>query len=218
MDRSIESTSASWAIWIVAILAATAAQTTFAIGRLKWLKRKSRIDEPLTARVRRVTKRKHLRVCILKRKSMLEAFACPTGEIFITEDLYQLLTFEEALAVTIHEAGHVIYQTQFCGNLCKNTPTLSLIKKGANPFLSILAGQLGSLGSAAWHERLADSYAVKKGYGPNLSSALEKLYRESEPLPLTLQTIPSLAWEKIDRVLHIHPQFEERLDSLANTR
>jgi len=217
MGRNRDNSETHWGIWVVAILAVTAAQTAFSVGWLKWLKRRATIDERLTERLRQVTKRRYLRVYILDRQSMLEAFACPTGEIFITKDLYDLLTFEEALAVAIHEAGHVVYQTHFWTNLCKTSTSLSLLKKGANPLLSVLAGHASALGSSACHERLADSYAVKKGYGRALSSALATLDRESvRPAP-TLQTLPALARETIDEVLHVHPEMKSRIEALANS-
>ncbi len=156
MERNCDASEGQWGMWVVAILAATAAQTAFSIGRLKWLKSRAMIDEQLTARLQEVTRRRNLRVYILDRKSLLEAFACPTGEIFITKDLYDLLTFEEALAVVIHEAGHVVYQTHLCGNLVRNAISLPLIKTGVNPVLSVLAGHASSSGSSACHERLAD--------------------------------------------------------------
>jgi len=217
MDRNRDNSKTHWGTWAVAILAATAAQTSFSIGRLKWLKRRASIDAQLTARVREVTKRKIAGVYILDRESLLEAFACPTGEIFITKDLYDLLTFDEALAIAIHEAGHVLYQTHLCTNLCKNTATLSLLRRGANPLLSILAGHAGGLVSSASHERLADSYAVKKGYGQALSSALATLDRESARPAPTLLTLPALARETIDEVLHIHPEMKSRIEALANS-
>jgi len=217
MGRNRDTSEVHWGIWVVAILAVTAAQTAFSVGRLKWLKRRATIDEQLTARLQKVTRRRNLRVYILNRTSILEAFACPTGEIFITQDLYELLTFEEALAVAIHEAGHVLYQTHLCTNLCKNTATLSLLRRGTNPLLSVLAGHASSLGNSACHERLADSYAVKKGYGRALSSALSTLDRESERAAPTLLTLPGLARETIDEVLHVHPEMKSRIEALANS-
>ena len=67
-----------------------------------------------------------------------------------------------------------------------------------------------------WHERLADSYAMRHGYGPSLASALSKLYDNMEPVIPTLLDLPALIGGKIDDLFHIHPEIGKRIEKLSS--
>ena len=217
MSRMKSDSTGQLAAAIYSITLATALQYAFSKGRASWLKRRAIENDQLTGDVRRISNSRRIKVFILDRGGILEAFAYPTGEIFITKDLNELLDYKEALAVAIHEAGHVVYQSQTLSNIGRNGVLLTLIGNGASPVVSMAASFLSGMTITAWHERLADSFAVRQGYGPALSSALDKLYKGTDPFPRTLLNMPALALEKMDALFHIHPEIQHRIKSLALT-
>lgn len=216
MSQSTKEHKTSWAEIILGTVGITALQAVVTAGIARSLMRTSTENKKLTAAVRKITKHKRLRVFILAREDTLEAFVYSSGDIFITEELYKLLEYKEALAIALHEAGHVVLHAQTCISICKSGVFLTLLAKDSPFLVSLAASLLSGIGSEAWHERFADSYAMRLGYGPSLASALSKLYDNTEPVAPTLLDLPAVIGGKIDDLFRIHPEIGKRIEKLSS--
>ena len=156
-------------------------------------KRKYAIShKKLTQIIRTITKDNSVNVFIMNIDERMNAFNLGTSDIYLTKDLFELLTDDEIIAICLHEYGHYYY-----GHNSER-----YIKFGLTDFISCFVMipfgivSLG-IGYLLWgviiellqehgynkvdrkiykpQEYSADSYAKKRGYGKSLISALNKL-------------------------------------------
>jgi Zn-dependent protease with chaperone function len=192
------------------------AYTSVVALRYQWLKRKSRRDDVLTKKVRAIVGGRILRVYIYPGKGEIAAFASPSGEIFISDELYDMLDGEQSLAIALHEAGHIVYGTHLTIFFMQGIAARTVVDRegGAAALLASVAGTW--IAGSALHERLADSYAVKKGYGKQLAEALDVIQEYPCDESFRFRDMPAYCQGKIDKAFHIHGDMDARIRKLAN--
>jgi len=190
-------------------------------------------DKKLTKQINSFLKSTKWKVIVIKEKAP-NAFIMGPRIICITTALMKMLNKREVMGVMLHEAWHVkdlhVYK-QFA----YRAPLFALI------LMVVLAAALTPGGSAPAylmalilfntyeipysiimgrrHERAADSYAAKMGYGDDLISALNKLEKwykskvKSQPCGKVCQII-----NKIDRAIDEHPPIKNRIENILKSK
>jgi len=156
------------------------------------------------------------------------SFGVGLKHVYITKGLMKMLTNDEIIAVLLHEAAHS-YQLHVLQKLATHFSLAKILTKVMKyvwrPSMSF--GQYGLIMMTLvfshyfllkrvlgrWHENLADSFAVKAGYGKEMVSALRKLhkYMLKERKKSCKNKLCSLMW-KLQDFMDEHPPFEKRVE------
>jgi Zn-dependent protease with chaperone function len=218
---------------IISTAVTTIIQLIIAANQVK----KIRLDEKVSDKLTKIINDgKKYTVRRLTDKKIVNAFAFPhTGDIVYYTRLKELLGDREFYAILLHEAGHVNQKQQ--GITFKQWAahsTVLTIMNNAMVALGMFTGSLVSLGGGVIllivfrklvldliplkvsriFEYDADSYAVNKGYGKDLASALVKFakYYNQEIKPC--KTVGCRVSRKLEEVYSTHPQIADRIEGL----
>ena len=148
-------------------------------------------DKNLSQKIISITKDSNVKVHILDIDEKANAFNLGTADIYLTNDLFNLLTEDEIVAVCLHEYGHFYYghfnERNIKFSLADFIACFAMIPFGIITygigfiFWPIIMPILTKMGYTAvdrksykLQEYAADSYAKEKGYGKQLASALIK--------------------------------------------
>ena len=190
------------------------------------LKKRSRNDTKLSKEINTILKSGSKWIVTVVDLKIPNAFVLSFGRrLFVTNTLLQLLNEREVIAVLLHEAYHaankhglkfIVFYSTFLSIVASCISTMT-----PAAFLLFLA--TACLAPSLWNiliskrlELRADSFAVKHGYGKELSSALEKLqiWINKRRPPLECTTIVCKIIKKIDQLLSSHPEIETRLKNI----
>jgi Zn-dependent protease with chaperone function len=214
--------------WIAIILAQLIFQTGIFI-----IATKPMTDKKLTKQVNKFLGTTKWRVILIKEKSP-NAFVMGPRIICITSGLMKLLNSREVMGVMLHEAWHVkdlhvykqfIYKFPFFYLIAMSMFAVGLIT-GIPILGTIFALIMFNIYDIPYkiimgrkHERAADSYAAKMGYGDELISALNKLekwYRskvKSQPCGKVCQFT-----NKIGEAIDEHPPLKNRIENILKSK
>jgi hypothetical protein len=194
----------------------------------------SKLNKKLSKRLKDTLKDgKDWKVYVLK-EDIPNAFCIATPRMFIHTGLQKILTEDEVFAVMLHEAGHINNKDIWkkiaaTGGFTVLLLTVSSIAGGAGAAAAfallyfmrvtglegvIFARTLGRRG-----ERMADSFAVKHGYGEQLASALSKLdswittLRAKRPCGRVCR-----AFYKMNEMMDEHPPLKKRVEDVLKEK
>lgn len=157
------------------------------------------------------------------------AFAIGGKHIFVTTGLRKFMTEREVDAIMIHEVYHN-KRKHIYKRMAYEYPLFYLIVTMSFAAMILVTPIIGFLAFLIMrkitqiaynvsfgrkHEREADAYAAKLGYGPEMRSALEKLEKEY----LKMLRSPKCdaicrIINKLDQVIDEHPPIRERIENL----
>jgi len=189
-----------------------------------------KLNKPLTKRINNILGTTKWIVHLVK-DTTPTAFSIGKGRhVFITTGLQKMLAKREVDAVLLHEVYHSKALHTY-KNLAYKYPLFYLIAAaavslpftGGLPILGVLAfilmmkvhGIPYEITLGRRHERKADEFAVKLGYGSELISALkkvEKLYLK-QIAKRECGRICQMA-EKIDNAIDEHPPLKKRIEAI----
>lgn len=169
-------------------------------------------------------------------KDSYNAFVCGGKSIFITKDLKELLTPRELIAVCLHESKHLdnkhIYSTLFIKgslpslifttlyelfNATITTVIGPIVGRMIFCFLSLFSRVVYNRTLGRLHETTADHNAVKYGYGPDLSSALQKLIDKSNEVKTKCGPLCKII-NKVEQSYDEHPPLKDRIQKTAGNK
>lgn len=194
---------------------------------------KPMMDKKLTKKINDFLKSTKWKVILIKEKSP-NAFVMGPRLICVTSGLIKILNEREVMGVMLHEAWHVkdlhVYK-QFMYKLpffyLITFLVISTVVVTGIPFLGYLMAFIMyniydipyQIIMGRRHERAADSYAAKLGYGDELISALNKLekwYRskvKSQPCGKVCQLT-----NKIGEAIDEHPPIKNRIENILKSK
>ena len=190
------------------------------------LKKRSKVDVTLTKKINTILKSGNKYIVHVISLKEPNAFALGFGHrLFITDALLQLLDEREITAVLLHEAYHaakkhglkfVVFNSTFLAIVASFISTASFASALLFVFMMFLSTPLWNILISKRLELRADSFAVKQGYGNELSNALEKLqvWVNKRRPPSECTTIVCKIVTKIDQLLSSHPEIETRLKNI----
>jgi len=214
--------------WIAISLAQLLFQTGIFI-----LAAKPMTDKKLTKKINNFLKSTKWRVILIKEKAP-NAFVMGPRIICITTGLQKLLTQREIMGVMLHEAWHVkdlhvykqfMYKVPLFYLIAMSMFTVGLIS--GIPILGIIFAIIMfntyeipyNIIMGRRHEKAADSYAAKMGYGNELVSALKKLEKwyKSKVKNQPCGKVCQLA-NKIGDAIDEHPPIKNRIENILKSK
>ena len=177
---------------------------------------------------------KHWKVYVVKEDSP-NAFCIATPRMFIHSGLMKLLTEDEVLAIMLHEAGHINNKDMWKGLAARNIFMAILVGAAYTVppagalyigfMILLFINQTGlqhiffakTLGRRA--ERQADSFAVKKGYGKAMASALDKLniWLKKQQAKRPCGKVCKM-FTKVSDIMDEHPPLEKRVETVLKEK
>lgn len=145
--------------------------------------------------------------------------------IYVHSGLIKSLPHDGVMAILLHEAGHLFtfaiqgrFLTRLGSNKLINLVRVLMYK---NPFFQIIGALLIDLiipliepAVSKKFEDMADSYAVKYGYGEELASAFIEMKKRSSGYGYNCSSKFCNAVKYINKVLSAHPELEERIERI----
>ena len=217
------------------LLASFALTFAMIFGMLGAFISSSKLDKKLSKRLKDTLKDgKDWKVYILKEDSP-NAFCIATPRMFIHTGLQKLLNEDEVFAVMLHEAGHINNKDIYKKIVATGAFTALLLALG-----SVMAPGPGTMAAFALMyylrvtglegiifartlgrrgERMADSFAVKNGYGKQMASALQKLdrwvtkLRAKRPCGKACQR-----FTKLNEMMDEHPPLKKRVETVLKEK
>ena len=142
------------------------------------------------------------------------------NQIFIGPKIFDVMTDRELMAVILHEQYHITNKHAIQYILFDILPVIGYMNLGSwlmAILIPLVSKYILNKTYFKNFEKNADNYAVKYGYGVDLSTALEKLSEISELTKLNKNNslIKKIIY-KIQKIFDKHPSVEDRINATLN--
>jgi Zn-dependent protease with chaperone function len=192
---------------------------------------KSRIEPKLTEKFKKIDgSRINWKVRVINYKNMINAFTFGGSNLYITQELLNLIDEDEVMAIMLHEAGHSkqlhVWQQELVRSSGAAAILLLMINltafTGGAFFLAVFFSfQFYCMfivnGWSRMNEWQADSYAVDKGYGKPLSSALTKLAKAHKINMMKCSSTMCKITRGMENMTSTHPDIRKRIEHAAKS-